>query len=173
MPNPFLDRSWPNLGGKIAPAPNEWSDFEIFQFFWAKCQNFLKSCFSTISNAAVLLLEPDNSEKGTLYSSCGTLKIEPPSPLYPAHKLRTIKLSPLSLSRLLPRDVSRRRLGILWFFLVVAARGRPSELLFFGSAVSCSSSTSSRPKRQEFGTGKRHVEAPRIAHGVWATATFR
>ena len=55
--NAFPDRSWPNLGQKIAPVPNEFTDLEIFPFFAPKYPIFWHPFFNLISSASVLLLE--------------------------------------------------------------------------------------------------------------------
>ena len=61
----FLDRSWPNLGLKIDPVSNEFTDFEISSFLWSKILFFWLACFSAIPAASVLLLELER-----LYESC-------------------------------------------------------------------------------------------------------
>ena len=55
--NPFLDRSWPNLGRKIAPQTKELTDSEISSCFWSIYHTFWQAFFSTISPAPVLLSE--------------------------------------------------------------------------------------------------------------------
>ena len=65
MPTTFLDSSWPQLGGKIAPESNELTDSEKSSFFWTIYTNFWQALLNQISHAAVLLLELER-----LYESC-------------------------------------------------------------------------------------------------------
>ena len=57
MPTTFLDSSWPQLGGKIAPESNELTDSEQSSFFGPICQLFWLARLISISRAPVLLLE--------------------------------------------------------------------------------------------------------------------
>ena len=66
MPPTFLDSSWPDLEGKIAPESIELTDFEISSFFGPICQDFWQAFLIWIAPAPVLLLELER-----LYESCG------------------------------------------------------------------------------------------------------
>ena len=57
MPPTFLDSSWRQLGGKIAPESNEFMDPEKSSFFWTIYTNFWLASLIWIFSAAVLLLE--------------------------------------------------------------------------------------------------------------------
>ena len=57
MPPTFLDSSWLQLGGKIAPESNELTDSEKSSFFWTIYTNFWQAHLISISAAPVLLLE--------------------------------------------------------------------------------------------------------------------
>ena len=65
----FLDRSWPDLGRKIAPMLNEFTDFEKSSFLWSTFPTFWLACWTSIFPAAVLL-----SELERLYESCNILR---------------------------------------------------------------------------------------------------
>ena len=66
MPPTFLDSSWPQLGGKIAPESNELTDSEKSSFFSTIYINFWQAHLISISAAPVLLLEQER-----LYESYG------------------------------------------------------------------------------------------------------
>jgi len=64
--NAFLDRSWPNEAGKIAPMSIELTDSEISSFLWTIYTNFWQAFLIWIVPAPALL-----SELERLYESCG------------------------------------------------------------------------------------------------------
>ena len=57
MPPTFLDSPWPDLGRKIAPKQNEFTDCEQSSFSWSIYTIFWQAYLIGISRAAVLLLE--------------------------------------------------------------------------------------------------------------------